>query len=288
MKLAVVLMTIVLANFTPPNEGAPASLSNNNIARQTTKVGEDIAQLVADILDKKLQETGTGQNTKTLYPKDCYDAFKQGHTLSAVYTVQPDYLTPFEVYCNMSNGGGWAVFQRRRDGSVPFDRPWDDYVKGFGDVNGEYWLGLHKIYRLTRWRKFAPQLRIEMQDFSNVQRQAEYSRFFIDGSDEQYKLHVSGFSGTDGVGDSFSYHDGHKFSAPGRDNDVHSSSHCAQTHHAGWWFRSCFASNLNGVYYHTNPVPRWQGLQWDSWTGDYKSLQTTEMKTRPNEEEYLQ
>ena len=33
------------------------------------------------------------------------------------------------------------VFQRRQNGRVDFYRDWDDYRNGFGDVEGEHWLG---------------------------------------------------------------------------------------------------------------------------------------------------
>ena len=46
-------------------------------------------------------------------------------------------------------GGGWAVFQKRLDGSVNFYRGWNDYKARFGHLNGEYWLGLAKLNKLT-------------------------------------------------------------------------------------------------------------------------------------------
>ncbi len=33
------------------------------------------------------------------------------------------------------------VIQRRMDGSVNFYRPWNQYKKGFGNVESEYWMG---------------------------------------------------------------------------------------------------------------------------------------------------
>jgi len=54
------------------------------------------------------------------------------------------------------------VFQRREDGSVDFYRYWTDYQQGFGNLSGEFWLGLDKIHRLT---STTTQLRVDLQYF---------------------------------------------------------------------------------------------------------------------------
>ena len=55
------------------------------------------------------------------------------------------------VCCDMeTDGGGWIVIQRRiTNGTVNFYRNWEDYVNGFGDLDGEFWIGLNNIYQLT-------------------------------------------------------------------------------------------------------------------------------------------
>ena len=54
-----------------------------------------------------------------------------------------------------TDGGGWTVIQRRNAslGRVNFVRDWKNYENGFGDLDGEYWIGLNNIYELTNQQR---------------------------------------------------------------------------------------------------------------------------------------
>ena len=176
----------------------------------------------------------------------------------------------------MSNGGGWTVFQRRMDGTVDFYLNWADYNKGFGDLNGEFWLGLNKINRLTAAQSTS--LRVDLEDFDGNKRYATYSTFKVGNADTEYTLTVSGFGGN--AGDSLIYpHNGMKFSTKDNDNDK-TSANCAISYKGAWWYNKCHRSNLNGLYLVGSHSSFANGVNWYTFKGYYYSLKTTEMKLR--------
>ena len=177
----------------------------------------------------------------------------------------------------VTDGGGWTVFQRRQDGSVDFYKNWTDYEDGFGNLTGEFWLGLGKINRLTKEQSNT--LRVDLGDFDGNTSYAQYTTFSVGNSTTEYTLTVRGYSGT--AGNSLSYQNAMKFSTRDNDNDNHSNN-CALFQHGAWWFNRCFRSHLNGPYYHNPVVSRLQGIMWTDWKGWYYSLKFTEMKTRRN------
>ena len=177
-----------------------------------------------------------------------------------------------------TDGGGWAVFQRRQDGSIDFYRNWTDYENGFGNLTGEFWLGLSKINRRTREQSNT--LRVDLGDFDGNTRYAQYTTFSVGDSTTEYTLTVGGYSGT--AGDSLTYHNGKKFTTRDNDNDNWPGTNCAQLLYGGWWFNSCLGSHLNGPYHHNPVVSSANGIIWDQWKGYYYSLKFTEMKTRRN------
>ena len=176
----------------------------------------------------------------------------------------------------MSNGGGWTVFQRRMDGTVDFFRTWADYLKGFGDLKGEFWLGLNKIHRLTQ---ASSRLRVDLEDFEGAKRFALYSSFMVKDADTKYTLAVSGHSGN--LKDSLIYHSGKKFSTQDKDNDEWKGHSCAGHYKGAWWYGYCHHSNLNGMYLAGHSAYG-EGINWWKWRDQTYSLKTTEMKTKRN------
>ena len=175
------------------------------------------------------------------------------HVLLPIYTSIGWGNIYFQVYCDMeTDGGGWVVFQRRMDGTVDFYRNWTDYVKGFGDLNGEFWLRLNKIHRLTTAQSTgSTALRADMKDFNGIMRYAKYTTFRVLDSSRKYQLNIAGYSGT--AGDDLAYHNGMKFSTKDQDNDRYVQN-CAVLYKGAWWYNNCHRSNLNGmcvVYIHS-------------------------------------
>ena len=125
--------------------------------------------------------------------RNCAELYKAGQRKSGVYTINPDNAGAFDVYCDQTTaGGGWTVLQKRLDGSVDFYRGWDDYKRGFGNLNGEFWLGLDKIHRLTVLRS---RLRVDLEDTNGKTAYAEYDFFGVSSERSKYKLSLGTYSG---------------------------------------------------------------------------------------------
>ncbi|XP_019617700.1 PREDICTED: neuronal pentraxin-2-like [Branchiostoma belcheri] len=76
---------------------------------------------------------------------------------SGIYTIylrqaggKSNYNARIPVFCRVEDGRAWTVIQRRQGGSVNFyNRIWEDYSRGFGNLWREVWLGNDKIHLLT-------------------------------------------------------------------------------------------------------------------------------------------
>ncbi|XP_065361234.1 fibrinogen C domain-containing protein 1-like [Calliphora vicina] len=186
---------------------------------------------------------------------------------------------PFPVSCDLKTlNGGWTIIQRRQDGSENFYRNWTDYVEGFGDLNGEFFIGLEKLYALTSLDE-PQELYITFEDFEGAKRYAKYNEFKVGSNSTDYKLIVGQYSGD--ADDCFSQHSGHKFSTNDRDNDIHSTRHCAEYWKGAWWYTNCFYSNLNGLYLFGKVQSSKRGVAWCGFRKTEYSLRSVQMMIRP-------
>lgn len=218
---------------------------------------------------------------------------------SGIYIVHPENTdSSFEVFCEMDYmGGGWTVMQRRTDGLTDFKRPWADYVDGFGNLAGEHWLGLKKVFHIVNQKDTRFQLHVALVSLDDITSYASYDDFHLDNETQFFSIHLGRYAGS--AGDAFRGYDQDQnqdtapFSASDVDNDgcnpscsisertVESCS--AQHNQTGWWFNQCGLANLNGSPEDTeqNRGQRTHIL-WDTWrqNGVPHTIKSVTMKIR--------
>ncbi|XP_033150395.1 angiopoietin-related protein 7-like [Drosophila busckii] len=129
----------------------------------------------------------------------------------------------------------YAIIQRRNRGIVNFDRAWHEYKNGFGDLQGEFWLGLERLHQLT---KFQPhELLIQLENAVGARLFIRYTNFSIGNESESYKILTAvPQSGNNNTIEPL------KFTTSDRDNDNDVDDNCAVDFASGWWFNDCYRS----------------------------------------------
>ena len=124
-----------------------------------------------------------------------------------------------------------------------FYRNWSEYRTGFGDIDGEFFIGLDKLHVLTATLK-PVELLIQLEDFNNTKKYAKYDDFQVANETDFYKLiKVGSYVGD--AGDSFSKHVGYNFTTKDRDNDINMKENCAVIYTGAWWYGDCYWRSVN-------------------------------------------
>ncbi|XP_005944137.1 angiopoietin-related protein 5 isoform X2 [Haplochromis burtoni] len=223
---------------------------------------------------KRQDKAGSPQGTdctqiKTLSPR----------ASSGVYTIQPNgAATKFKVYCEMHPDGGWTVFQKRSGGAISFHRKWAAYKTGFGNLTQDHWLGLNKIFYLTKDKSKKWTMRVDLWDHEDGTAFAEYKNFRLGNEKTAFKLHVGKYHGNAGDAIRGAYkgidQNGYGFSTVDRDSDGCSPcifgdiavGACTVREGGGWWYSKCGSANLNGDWHSYGEHIGWaSGLHWRTW-----------------------
>nr|XP_009922635.1 PREDICTED: LOW QUALITY PROTEIN: fibrinogen-like protein A [Haliaeetus albicilla] len=181
------------------------------------------------------------------FPADCSHLRKTSP--SGVYVIQPAGSPPRVVWCDMdTEGKGWTVVQRNsHDTELTWKQSWTTYKYGFGNVQGDHWLGTEYLHLLTQQGTY--KVRFIVRNKANVTHYAEYDIFRVESEASGYPLRLGRFSG-DGDDYLTSYHpkkggihDNMKFSTTDKDQDQYSGN-CANSY-GGWWYDRCQNVLLN-------------------------------------------
>ncbi|XP_004685265.1 PREDICTED: fibrinogen alpha chain [Condylura cristata] len=283
------------------------SVTSRTTSRGSSSTRESKSYKMVDDAEGKIHvEESRGASTsrghvKSRPARDCDDVL-QTHpsgAQSGIFSIElPGSSKRVSVYCDQETGlGGWLLVQQRMDGSLNFNRTWQDYKRGFGSLNdkgeGEFWLGNEHLHLLTQK---GSALRVELEDWAGHQALAEY-RLQVGSEAEGYALRVSSYRGSAGdalqegwaeEGAQYTAHAGMRFSTFDRDSD-HWEDNCAQVYGGGWWYNSCQAANLNGIYYpggaydprNNSPYEVENGVVWAPFRGTDYSLRAVRLKIRP-------
>ncbi|XP_058833653.1 angiopoietin-related protein 6-like [Topomyia yanbarensis] len=197
---------------------------------------------------------------------------------SNVFMIRPPGINtqPFLAYCEQDFlGGGWIVIHKRFDGSLNFTRSWVEYREGFGDPDGEHWMGLDKIHKITRSGDY--ELLVQLKDFDGTGKLALYDGFQVDGEGAKYKLRFGQFVHGNAE-NSLDPSNGARFSTFDQDNDQHGEGSCADFYESGWWFKNCMNANLNGLYQRYDKSNK--TMNWFGFRNDLQGLKEASMMIR--------
>lgn len=90
-----------------------------------------------------------------------------------------------------------------------------EFQQGFGNLDGEYWLGNEHLYWMTKQAQY--KLRVSLEDWQGRLVFAEYDSFHLEPESDWYRLRLGQYSGT--AGDSLSWHSNKAFTTLDRDKD---------------------------------------------------------------------
>ncbi|XP_071796274.1 uncharacterized protein [Asterias amurensis] len=174
------------------------------------------------------------------FPADCQALLDAGNNDNGIYTIHSFQNNEgIKVLCDMTNHTGWIVVQRRYNGSVSFNRSWAEYKKGFGSMDGEFWLGNEILHELTdaegNWT-----IRLDLTNEDNMTGHLLKKQFHVGPGDYTLFLEHSG------IQQSVGRHCGHKLGM--EDGSIPDDKITASSHWNSNYLPSNARLNMNGCW----------------------------------------
>merc|ERR1711990_1241762 len=191
-----------------------------------------------------------GKTGSSIKSAEITDAPSTTTTTTTTTTTETDFVP-----------GEWIVVQHRGQHGNPADtfaKTFAEYEAGF-TVGEEFWLGLKQLAELTQEGEW--ELKVELSSWGKLGgKKATYSDFSV-GPAPRYQLNVGKARMGSRMIDALRYSSGAAFSAKDKDQDQWTGNCSKRFGLSGWWFKSCFWSNLNGMNAAVG-LRRGTGIQW--------------------------
>lgn len=189
--------------------------------------GTEVASLRSDL---NLRDTQISEFKDKIEKCSAVSCLPFGNS-THLHLIKIPGLAPFVAPCDSQIAGpGWMVMQRRIDN---FNRTWQDYKHGFGNVSGEFWLGLERVHKLTTSRRY--ELYVQLINMTDHVSYSRFDKFEIGSEEEQFKIKSLGKCTGTGKYTSLIPHEGMKFTTLDRDNDEDNKLNIAVTSTGAWW-----------------------------------------------------
>ncbi|XP_046585477.1 uncharacterized protein LOC124292442 [Haliotis rubra] len=175
--------------------------------------------------------------------------YNKEKTVFSIHPTTSPY--PFKVFCEMVHKGKLTILRITPDAPyVDFNRTFTEYKDGFGDLEGNLWLGLEKFYYLTNHRNMVLKVVVKTNGYEKQTsfRQRFYNDFKLSSESDGYRFNFSSHEtkpGEAALGDCLTEVKGLPFSTIDNDRDT-KVGNCAKTHLSGWWYKNCGPCNPTG------------------------------------------
>lgn len=144
-------------------------------------------------------------------------------------------LTNMYGYCLPDPHGeeAWLVIERRISNAILFNRTWQEYKNGFGDLTDSFFIGLERLHKLLLGSN--SQLWIQLGKESNESPHRIYTNFMISNETDQYRLTSLNL---EDLRDDLVNAKGWSFQT----FDV--GNKCAEIMQSGWWYNETVEQNV--------------------------------------------
>ncbi len=166
---------------------------------------------------------------------------------SKVYTIKTGTFTTTQAYCDMdTDKGGWlTILRRTKSENTDFKKYEKEYLDGFGDLFGNFWLGLRTMHLLTKNKDC--EMRVDLFDVNDTNvGHVSYDLFKV-GDYPGFELKLGAFTAsnnslTDSLGQ---FHD-QPFTVSKDRLDTKTDTMCAHGR-GGWWYRNSVCSQQGSI-----------------------------------------